>query len=338
MIDESMVKDVSLESAGKETEDVKSELVDKKIKIDSGDTAGIRSTLSCVWDDVDRINKKVTIILILVVIMFVVSVIVPLVSCGYSKIHSWLTELSDEASRRIEKPVIYVYDARAGVEDASYSLSIKNKYGRFKSVSPAHSEIPYPYYDNGERRYGELIQWNFVLKKDRLVVNDNDYRYLFWDAEDDVKARVDNYGANGFCIEGKYVEMFLEDVLLNEIGMTSEEAQDFITFWAPSMKENPYNYIVFAGTVNSSENDFRDNYTSDYEIKMFENDGKGKLDPAIESTYYQMYDSSVEFNENRLLMLWEPMDKYEEIRPQVLVPFKRDGLYIVEWGGVKITE
>ena len=45
-------------------------------------------------------------------------------------------------------------------------------------------------------------------------------------------------------MQGANVTSFLEKSL-TQFGFTSEEMADFITYWAPSMKDNPNLYICF---------------------------------------------------------------------------------------------
>jgi hypothetical protein len=95
----------------------------------------------------------------------------------------------------------------------------------------------------------------------------------------------------------------LEDALA-QLGLTEKEANEFMIYWLPQMEHNAYNRIAFQTEA----------YTESAVLTVT---------PQPDSVL-------------RVFMAWEPLDKFEEIEPQVLESFSREGFTVVEWGGAKI--
>ncbi len=184
----------------------------------------------------------------------------------------------------VKKPVIYVY----APETMDVSLKIK-PVGEFTFTYPQH----------------EKDGWNFTANSDgTLEIADKTYDYLFWEGEQEQLTVDTDYG---YCVAGVGVVEFLEEKL-SALGFNDREMQDFITFWAPIMQENPYNYVNFV--------------VGD------------KYDTKIAS-----YDSSVEFeSELRVFMAYEPLNDRIDVKEQDLPAFERSGLSLVEWGGGEISQ
>ena len=85
----------------------------------------------------------------------------------------------------------------------------------------------------------------------------------------------------------------------------SKEYNEFIVYWAPLMKNNPYNFIHFAGA---------------------EYDEMAKLTITPEP------DSIL-----RVFMVFSPLNRKIEVTPQEIIPFEREGFTVVEWGGTVIN-
>lgn len=96
---------------------------------------------------------------------------------------------------------------------------------------------------------------------------------------------------------------FLEDAL-QQLGLTRQEANEFIVYWLPLMKENPYNLITFQSDV----------YTQAAQLSV---------DPAPDTVI-------------RVFMTWKPLKDAVEIPAQDLTAPDRTGFTVVEWGGSQV--
>jgi len=148
--------------------------------------------------------------------------------------------------------------------------------------------------------YNPLTGWDVIAYPDGHLISKDDgkeYSYLFWEGGD--------YGADydlsrGFVVKGADTKQFLQNIL-TKIGLTPKEYNEFIVYWYPRMKDNPYNIIYFAGAE----------YTS-----------RAKLIIAPQP------DSIL-----RVFMVFKPSQTKIDIMPQTFAPFIRKGFTVVEWGG-----
>jgi len=128
-------------------------------------------------------------------------------------------------------------------------------------------------------------------------VDGKEYSYLFWEGGD--------YGADydlsrGFVVKGTDTKQFLQNILA-KIGLTPKEYNEFIVYWYPRMKDNPYNIIHFAGAEYNSR-------------------AKLIIAPQPDSIL-------------RVFMVFKPSQTKIDIMPQTFAPFIRKGFTVVEWGG-----
>lgn len=123
-----------------------------------------------------------------------------------------------------------------------------------------------------------------------------EYNYLYW--EGTTKAEYDF--SEGFCVAGKDTAEFLETAL-EQLGLTRREANEFIIYWLPRMEANAYNLISFQ----------TDAYTDNAALN---------ITPAPDSVI-------------RVFMAWKALEQPVDIEPQKLIPTKRVGFTVVEWGG-----
>ncbi|MDR2336765.1 MAG: hypothetical protein LBE03_01520 [Candidatus Nomurabacteria bacterium] len=182
----------------------------------------------------------------------------------------------------VAKPVIYLYPERT--TDVKVNLS----------------------YDGEITSYPELGEgWWVTAQPDSTLTNKADgreYSYLFWEGE---LSHVPEYDmTKGFVVAGEETREFLQEKLA-EIGLTPKEYNEFIVYWYPKMKNNPYNLIHFAT----------------YE----EYDVHAKLDisPAPDKML-------------RVFMVFEPLSQPIEVTPQKFDQFVRSGFTVVEWGGSEL--
>ena len=272
----------------------------------------IESKVRQMDEKIDGIKWKQTLIFIMIAILFTASVL--------KTVGSLIGGITRKLMNNIEKPVIYIYNDE---QPLSCTLSIT-------AFNDGHFDMTYPeakYDKMGDSKY-ETISWDMDIKADGIYSSGNKYDYLFWDAEDDIDNwtnytyAYDNDNLPGFCVKGSDTYEFLKDILINQIGFNDRELQDFLTYWVPRMKNNPYNLITFTGSIYDDDHDFfKDNYEWGYKYEITGEDDRCK-----------------DIKQNRLMMVYKPLDEYKEVIPQDLTPFDRTGIYMVEWGGTCISE
>ncbi len=158
----------------------------------------------------------------------------------------------------------------------------------------------YPPYDD------VLGGWQVTAFPDGRLINQADeqeYSYLFWEGLPDQPVFWDL--SKGFIVKGEEVRGFLQEKL-NFLGLIPREYNEFIVYWYPLLKDNPYNLIHFAD----------DQYTSIAPLTT---------DPEADSTL-------------RVFMVCKPLQEPITLPEQLLQPFDRHGFSVVEWGGTLLLE
>lgn len=176
------------------------------------------------------------------------------------------------------KPVIYLYPGQP--TDVAVTLGYPE----------AHLTYTYPAYNGG---------WYVRAETDGTLTNLSDgsrHYYLFWEGD----KKVDWDLSEGFVIKGSDTEAFLREKLAF-MGLTPREYNDFITYWAPEMCQNPYNLISFS--------------TEQYEALA-----PLSVTPAPDSIL-------------RVHMVYKGLQQPVKVSPQTLIPWRRTGFAVVEWGG-----
>lgn len=202
------------------------------------------------------------------------------VSFLWPAIEDFPFHLSDDGEMMVGKPVIYLYPEK------TTSVEVKLNFN-------GELIATYPTYDNG---------WSVIARPDGTLINTADrreYSYLFWEWHYDHDWDL----STGFVVRGKDTVDFLQDKL-SKLGLTPREYNEFIVYWYPLMKDNPYNLIHFAETE----------YTD-----------------AAKLTITPKPDSLL-----RVFMVYKPLSEKRDVPEQVLSSFKRTGFTVVEWGGTKM--
>ncbi len=178
------------------------------------------------------------------------------------------------------KPVIYLYP------EEETEVSVKLDYNGKLTVT-------YPEYGNG---------WNVTAMPDGTLFDSegNEYSYLFWEGESNTEYDF----SKGFCVRGEDTADFLR-YALSTLGLTPREYNEFIVFWLPLMKDNPYNIISFQ----------TDRYTDNAILTVT---------PEPDTVL-------------RVFMAFKPSSKPVKIEEQKLETIVRNGFTVVEWGGTKIN-
>lgn len=176
------------------------------------------------------------------------------------------------------KPVIYLYP------EEETEVEVKLGYrGRLT--------VTYPEYRDG---------WRVVARPDGTLFDGdgNEYSYLFWEGVSD-----ESYAfSEGFCVRGKDTAAFLREKLAF-LGLTPREYNEFIVYWLPKMRDNPYNVISFQGA----------DYTDRAPLSV---------SPAPDTVL-------------RVFMTYYPSETPVTIPAQTLTPTERKGFTLVEWGGAE---
>ena len=179
-----------------------------------------------------------------------------------------------------EKPVIYLYPE----EETQVSVAL-NFDGELTST--------YPAYGDG---------WTVDAAPDGTLTDPTtgrQYYCLFWEGI----SQTEYDFSTGFCVAGENTAAFLEDALA-QLGLTEQEANEFIIYWLPRMEHNPYNLISFQ----------QETYTDSAQLT---------IDPAPDTLI-------------RVFMAWQGLDQPVEVEPQTLTAPKRTGFTAVEWGGAEV--
>ncbi len=176
----------------------------------------------------------------------------------------------------VYKPVIYLYPTKPT------KVTVTLDYAGELLVTE-------PQYEN---------EWSVIAYPDGKLVDElgHTYPYLFWEGKNDV----DYDMSKGFCIAGSETEQFLQDKL-SFMGLNEKEISEFIEFWIPFMKKNPYNLITFQTTQYTEQ-------------------AKLTISPQPDSIL-------------RIFMVFQPLDHAIKIEEQELSTFERNGFAVIEWGG-----
>jgi len=185
----------------------------------------------------------------------------------------------------LKKPVIYLYPDKP----TNFTVNVK----------PVGELIfTYP-------KYSDSWTGNASPNGD-LTIDGNTYSYLFWEANQALNVNfIDT--KKGAIVKGNESLMFLENQL-EKFGFNSKEKADFITFWAPQLQQNEFNYIHFV--INSGADEF----------------AELTITPKPDAVF-------------RFYMLFSEVDNpsnFKTIEPQVFDTITRSGFTVFEWGGSKI--
>ena len=178
------------------------------------------------------------------------------------------------------KPVIYLYPE----EETQVSVTLDFD-GELTST--------YPAYGDG---------WTVDAAPDGTLTDPTtgrQYYCLFWEGI----SQTEYDFSTGFCVAGENTAGFLEDALA-QLGLTEQEANEFIIYWLPKMEHNLYNLISFQ----------QEAYTDSAQLT---------IDPAPDTLI-------------RVFMAWQGLDQPVEVEPQTLTAPERTGFTAVEWGGAEV--
>lgn len=180
------------------------------------------------------------------------------------------------------KPVIYLYPQKS--TDVTVTLDYAGKLTN-----------TYPHIDGDT--------WKVHAQPDStLSVGKKKYKYLFWDGISD-KGEWD--WSTGFCVKSADVDQFLEDKM-EQLGLNFAEAQDFITYWAPMLKQNEWTLVSF-------------------QTEKYEELAKLHIAPTPDTLI-------------RVFMVFKKVDAKTDIAAPAIASIDRKGFTVVEWGGSNLDE
>jgi hypothetical protein len=191
-------------------------------------------------------------------------------------------DVNDYGEMTLKKPVIYLYPKTKS--DVDVRLDYK-----WTLIAT------YPAYNNG---------WAVTAEPDGTLTNHADgreYSYLFWEG----LYSHDWNLSTGFVVRAEDTISFLQEKLA-KLGLTPREYNEFIVYWYPLMKNNPYNLIHFAG-------------------KEYTDTAPLTITPTPESLL-------------RVFMVFKSLTEKIDIPAQSLSSFERKGFSVVEWGGTEVSD
>ena len=124
-----------------------------------------------------------------------------------------------------------------------------------------------------------------------------EYYGLYWEGKDHHR----KIKEEGFIIPREQTSTFLEEKL-KVLGLTDQEANEFIIYWLPKLETNEYNYIYF--------------------------ETKQEIDNYMPLEISPQPDSII-----RVFMDYKPLNKKIKVKEQSLTTQDRNGFTVVEWGG-----
>ena len=191
-----------------------------------------------------------------------------------------LTACRESEEEGDKKPVIYLYP------ESTTDVTVKLDYA-------GEITCTYPEYKDG---------WKVTASPDGTLkdANGQTYNYLYWEGQNHVEYDF----SEGFCVAGSDTAAFLESAL-SQLGLTRQEANEFMVYWLPQMQENPYNLIAFQSDV----------YTQAAQLS---------ITPEPDTML-------------RVFMAWKPLKKAVELPTQNLSAPERTGFTVVERGGGEVN-
>ncbi len=186
-----------------------------------------------------------------------------------------------DTTATLKKPVIYLYPEE--------EMEVEVKVGFNEDILTT----TYPKYENG---------WKITAKPDGTLYDKSgeEYRYLFWEAIEDVSG----YDlTKGVVVTPDNAAEVLRKILGN-IGLNSMEYNEFIAFWLPAIEENEYTLLHF-------------------ETEQYNKDMPLVIHPEPDTLI-------------RVFMVMKEVDKSYKVKEQGFTNTERVGFTVVEWGGTVI--
>ncbi len=191
---------------------------------------------------------------------------------------------SDDTSPMLDlKPIIYLYPEK----EVELTVRLGN---------PERLTCTYPEYKDG---------WKVKAYPDGRLLDlctGRSLYSLYWEAESNTYTEFDE----GFVVAGSDTAAFLEEKL-SLLGLNDREAEEFIIFWLPKLRNNNYNLIRF--------------------------DSIQEINEEMPLEFSVQPDTLI-----RVFMQYKPSDYRIDLQEQTLPKApSRSGFTAVEWGGKKVS-
>jgi hypothetical protein len=182
----------------------------------------------------------------------------------------------------VDKPVIYLYPETT----SNFEVSVDPK-GEMAFTYPKYNE-----------------SWTGTMHPNgKLEIEGETFNYLFWESKQEMNA-LNPKETPGFIVNTENIASFLEEKL-NQVGFTSSERADFITYWGPQMQHQEQVFVTFHQDTDCN-------------------------------AFAELDISPTPDNLHRFYMSWGEYDGDNVPEAQNLTPFEREGFTAIEWGGQKI--
>lgn len=204
------------------------------------------------------------------------------------------------------KPAIYLYP------DKTAQISVKlNDAIKYNNVIPKYKNGWYVEAEpNGFLRdlqpeftkCDKLPYKEFGFEYSKRACEINKYPYIYWDGYSNLKPLPKK--EVGFIVKTEDIETFLSQKA-DVIGFNESEKSEFVRYWSRKIKDTKWKTV----RIYFLQNEEVDNY---YPIIV---------EPEPNSS-------------NRIQIVIEKAKRNKNIEEQNLIPIKRDGYTLVEWGGI----
>ena len=178
------------------------------------------------------------------------------------------------------KPVIYLYP------EEETQVTVRLDYdGQFTTTYPAYAD-----------------GWTVTAAPDGTLTDESgrEYYCLFWEG----LSFWDYDFSQGFCVAGEDTAAFLEEAL-RDLGLTDQEANEFLIYWLPKMEDNAYNLLSFQAEAHTDH-------------------ARLTVSPQPDTVL-------------RVFLAWRALEEPVDVEPQPLTAPAREGFTVVEWGGCQVS-
>ena len=143
--------------------------------------------------------------------------------------------------------------------------------------------------------------WDVLAKPNGdIVYNNNGYDYLYYEAE--IPDSEITKPTEGFVVEKEKIKSLL-DTILPKLSLNKKEADQFTKYWLSVLPDSPF---YFVGIVSTSS-----------------------LDSIAPLSILPKPDTII-----RVTLYFEALDNKISLPQPQIVPIKRQGFTVVEWGGI----
>lgn len=180
----------------------------------------------------------------------------------------------------VAKPVIYLYP------EEETEVTVHLDYDGDLTTT-------YPAYESG---------WTVTAAPDGTLTDSEgrEYYCLFWEGLSSW-----NYDfSHSFCVRGEDTAAFLEEAL-RDLGLTDQEANEFLIYWLPKMEGSAYNLLSF-------------------QTESYTDHARLTVTPQPDTVL-------------RVFLAWKSLEEPVDVEPQTLTAPDREGFTLVEWGGCQVS-